>query len=189
MRQIIAKAALLLMLPALATAQNTDHRPRGLAYVFVGAGTHQMGLTAGFGGEGYVYRGLGMGLEVGTAGVGTAANGNPNWIGLGAADASYHFFPKKLLGRAAPFVAGGYTNLFGQDVFLQYPGPRSPGNFVHGFNIGGGIDLFASKHAGWRALRRSLQRPRRPHPLGIIPQPCSVQFRCLPHRVDVQVGP
>ena len=150
MRRIIAKAALLLMLPALATAQNTDHRSRGLAYVFVGAGTHQMGLTAGFGGEGYVYRGLGMGLEVGTAGVGTAANGNPNWIGLGSADASYHFFPKKLPGRAAPFVAGGYTNFFGQDVFLQYPGPRSPGNFVHGFNVGGGVDLFASKHAGVR---------------------------------------
>src|SRR6266699_3377090 len=123
MRQIIAKAALLLMLPALATAQNTDHRSRGLAYVFVGAGTHQMGLTTGFGGEGYIYKGLAMGLEVGTAGVGTSANGNPNWIGLGSADASYHFFPKKIQGNAALFVAGGYTNFFGQDVFVQYPGP------------------------------------------------------------------
>ena len=99
MRQIIARAALLLMLPALATAQNTDHRPRGLAYVFVGAGTHQMGLTAGFAGEGYVYRGLGMGLEVGTAGVGTAANGNPNMIGVGSTDASYHFFSQEAPGQ------------------------------------------------------------------------------------------
>src|SRR2546429_1294595 len=126
MRRIIAKAALLLMLPALATAQNTDHRSRGLAYVFVGAGTHQMGLTAGFGGEGYVYRGLGMGLEVGTAGVGTAAHGNPNWIGLGSADASYHFFPKKLPGRAAPLWRAGPPNTSPATGFFRTPGPPLP---------------------------------------------------------------
>ena len=150
MKTLIATTAMLLMAPALSSAQDGDHQSRGLGYVFVGAGTHTMGLTTGFGVEGYVYKGLGMGVEVGTAGLGASANGNPNWIGLGSADASYHFFPKKIQGNAAPFVAGGYTNFFGQDVFLQYPGPRSPGNFVHGFNIGGGVDLFASKHTGVR---------------------------------------
>ena len=123
MRRIIAKAALLLMLPALATAQNTDHRSRGLAYVFVGAGTHQMGLTAGFGGEGYVYKGLAMGLEVGTAGVGTSTNGNPNWIGLGSADASYHFFPKKLPGRAAPLWRAVTQISSGKTSFCSTRGP------------------------------------------------------------------
>ena len=97
MKTLIATTAMLLMAPpAFSSAQDGDHQSRGLGYVFVGAGTHTMGLTTGFGVEGYVYKGLGMGVEVGTAGLGASANGNPNWIGLGSADASYHFFPKKI---------------------------------------------------------------------------------------------
>jgi len=181
-KTLIATTAMLLMAPpAFSSAQDGDHQSRGLGYVFVGAGTHTMGLTTGFGVEGYVYKGLGMGVEVGTAGLGASANGNPNWIGLGSADASYHFFPKKIGGRrlhkflrarrlsavpGAP-VAGKFC------PWLQHRGRRRP----------------LRVEAYWRALRRSLQRPRRPHPLGIIPQSCSVQFRCLPHRFDVQVGP
>ncbi len=150
MRKLILKAALLLAVPALVSAQDTDRQPRGQGYVFAGAGTHQMGPTAGFGVEGYVYKGLGVGAELEATGIGTTTNFNSNIIGVGSADLSYHFFPKKIQGNVAPFAAGGYTNFFGQDVFLQYPGPRSPGNFTHGFNLGGGVDLFATKHAGVR---------------------------------------
>jgi len=149
MKHLIGKAAALgLMVPVLVSAQSTDHQSRGVGYVFVGAGTHNMGLTTGFGGEGYVYKGLGVGAEVGAAGVGASANDNSNLIGVGSADLSYHFFPKK--SKTAPFVAGGYTVFFGQDVFLQYPGLRSPGNYTHGFNVGGGVDLLATKHVGVR---------------------------------------
>lgn len=156
MKKLIATAALLFVVPMFASAQNADHQPQGLGYVFFGAGSHKMGLTTGFGGEGYVSKGLGGGVEVGTAGLGRSTNGNSNWIGVGSADLSYHLFSKKIQGSAAPFVAGGYTIFFGQDVFLQYPGPPSSGpvpgrgNFTNGFNVGGGIDIFASKHAGVR---------------------------------------
>jgi opacity protein-like surface antigen len=149
-RQLFATAVLLIMVPALASAQDTDHPPRGQGYFFVGGATHQMGVTAGFGGEVYISRGLGAGLEVGTAGINTSTNGNPNWIGLGSADLSYHFFPKKIEGHAAPFLTGGYTNFFGQDVVPYGPGPESPDHFTTGYNVGGGVDFFATRHAGLR---------------------------------------
>jgi predicted small secreted protein len=144
MKKVITAVALLLMVPTLVSAQNTDHQSRGLGYVFVGPATNQMGMTAGFGGEGYAYKGLGVGVELGTAGFDKSANGNPNWIGVGSADLSYHFFPKKIRGRAAPFVTGGCTFFFGQDT------DTAGGNVTHGFNVGGGVDIFAAKHAGVR---------------------------------------
>jgi len=150
MKKVIATAVLLLLVPTLALAQDTVQQPGGQGYVFVGAGTHGMGLTAGFGGEYIDKSGLGVGLEVGSAGLGTSANGNQNIIGVGSADLSYHFLPKKIQGHAAPFVTGGYTIFFGQDVNIHYPDLWKAGNYTHGFNVGGGIDIFATKHAGVR---------------------------------------
>jgi hypothetical protein len=144
MKKLITAAALLLMVPTLALAQNTDHQSRGLGYLFVGSATNQMSMTAGFGGEGYVYKGLGIGVDLETAGWNKSNNGNPNWIGLGSADLSYHLFAKKAKGYAAPFVTGGYSLFFGQDT------DSGTGSIAHGLNVGGGIDLFASKHLGVR---------------------------------------
>lgn len=143
MKRLIAMVVLLLMVPASVLAQNTDQKSQGLGYVFIGGGTRQMGLNTGFGGEYVNKSGLGVGAELATAGWDTSANGNPNWIGLGSADFFYHFFPKRTQGYA-PFVSVGYSNFFGQDT--DTPG----GNFTNGFNVGGGIDLFASKHIGVR---------------------------------------
>ena len=144
MKELIATAALLFMVPTLALAQDADRHSQGLGYVFLGVGTRQMGLTGGFGGEYIDKSGLGVGAELATAGWETSANGNPNWIGLGSADLSYHFFPKKIRGHAAPFVTGGCTLFFGQDT------DTAGGNVTHGFNVGGGVDIFAAKHAGVR---------------------------------------
>lgn len=143
MKKLIPIVALLLMVPALVSAQNTDHQPRGLGYIFYGAATHQMGQTAGFGGEAYVYKGLGAGFEIATAGYNTSAYGNPNWIGVGSLDLSYHYFRKEVQGRAAPFVTVGYTDFFGQDTDVSE-------NQARGFNVGGGVDLLAAKHIGVR---------------------------------------
>jgi hypothetical protein len=150
MKALIALIALLLILPASLSAQSTDQKSQGLGYLFIGGGTHGMGETAGFGGEYLDKGGLGVGIEAGTGGWTKSDNGNPNWIGFGSFNCSYHFFSKKNRSHAVPFVEGGYTNFFGQDVFVQYPGPRSAGNFTNGYNLGGGIDLFASKHVGAR---------------------------------------
>jgi hypothetical protein len=148
---MIMVVALLFISPALAPAQDTQFiQAHGAGYVFVGTTTHQLGTTAGFGGERYVYRGLGVGAEVATSGWDTSANGNPNWIGIGSADLSYHFFSKKHTDRPAPFITGGYSAFFGQDVFVHYPGPRSSSNVQNGSNVGGGVDILLSKHAGLR---------------------------------------
>jgi opacity protein-like surface antigen len=143
MKEFMVILALLFVVPASVSAQNTDHQPRGLGYIFYGAATHQMGQTAGFGGEAYVYKGLGASLEIGTAGYTTSAYGNPNWIGVGSLDLSYHYFRKKLQGRPTPFVTGGYTDFFGQDTDVSE-------NQARGFNIGGGLDFFATRRLGVR---------------------------------------
>jgi len=113
-----------------------------------------MGAVAGFGGE-YIHRnGLGAGLEVGTAGFNTSTNGNPNWIGTGSADASYHFFANSIDGHAVPFVTGGYTSFFGQDTLVPSTAPgceyNCGGTHTNGYNLGGGVDIFATKHIGMR---------------------------------------
>lgn len=154
MKRLMAVAVLALIAPIMALAQNTDqqkadqqsadHPPRGLGYVFVGEGTHSMGLTTGFGGEAYVFKGLGLGAEIGAADMSSFVTG------VGSADLSYHFFPKKVHGRVSPFITGGYTAFFGHNTHT------GTGLFGHkplmteGFNIGGGVDLFASKHVGMR---------------------------------------
>jgi hypothetical protein len=147
MKTVIALIVSLFMGSAFAMAQDTDHPPRGLGYVFAGGGT-RLGLTTGFGGEGYIYKGLGLGAELGAAGVLADSN---KLTGVGSADASYHFFHRKIRGNASPFVAGGYTSFFGHNVDM---GGTSFGHhkplLTQGFNLGGGVDLFPKKHFGVR---------------------------------------
>lgn len=147
MKRIILATVLVVMSPAVMRAQASPRPPRGQTYLFIGGATHQMGATAGFGGEVYFFHGLGAGVEVATAGFNTSTLGNPNWIGLGSADASYHFFLHR--SHVAPFLAGGYTNFFGQDVRLL-SGVEPGRSFTNGYNIGGGVDLLATKHVGFR---------------------------------------
>jgi hypothetical protein len=143
MKTLIATVVFLLMVSASVSAQTTDQKSMALGYIFAGDGTHGMGLTSGFGGEYINKSGLGGSAEIAAAGFGTSANGNPNFIGVGSTDLTYHFFQKKAQSYV-PFVAGGYTLFFGQDT--DTPG----GNVTNGVNIGGGIDLFAPKVVGVR---------------------------------------
>jgi opacity protein-like surface antigen len=149
MKKLIANMAWLFLIPMLASAQKADHPPRWQGYGFVGAGTHGMTPTAGFGGEVYVTKGLGIGAEVGAAAL-TTQRVTAKTTGVGSADLSYHFFPKKIRGNGAPFVAGGYTVFFGHNT---HTGTGLWGHkplMTQGFNVGGGVDLFASKHVGVR---------------------------------------
>ena len=147
MRRISRGTLILGLLPCLAWAQSAERPPRGQGYGFVGAGTRAMTPVAGFGGEAYVFNGLGLGAELG----GAALTGDPNYkLGVGSANLSYHFFPKKMRDNAAPFVTGGYTMLFGHNT---HGGRGFFGHkplATHGFNVGGGVDIFASNHFGLR---------------------------------------
>ena len=145
MRALCA-VALLLVLPALVLGQDTDHRPRGLGYAFIGGGTHSMGLTTGLGGEYVDKSGLGLGAEVAVAGLTTTnKEGGSNMMGVGSADVSYHFLPKNIRSHASPFVAGGYTLFFGHNASLVGKDVTT-----NGFNVGGGVDFFGAKHLGVR---------------------------------------
>jgi|GEM_PF-1950058 len=147
MAKLIATVALLLMTPILVRAQDTDHPPRGLGYVYAGGATHSMSLTAGVGGEILSSTGLGADLEVGAAGLTTGGDANYNSYitGIGSADASYHYFSKNTERRISPFAAGGYTILFGHNAVLVGKDVKT-----NGYNVGGGVDVFATKRAGVR---------------------------------------
>jgi len=148
MKKLIAIAIILLMAPASLSAQrDIYHPPKALGYGFIGSETLLTDLAAGFGGEGYIFKGLGLGAEVG--GVGLTSDPNAE-LGVGSADVSYHFFNKKDRGSAAPFVTGGYTAFFGHNTHMGTGLWGHKPLMTSGFNVGGGIDLFASKHWGMR---------------------------------------
>ena len=147
MKKLIVVAALVfLTIPASTPAQETASPPRGQGYAFVCGATHSMGLTTGVGGELYSSTGLGAGLELGAAGLTTKGDAyyGSYLTGVGSADVSYHHF-SKAGNRISPFVAGGYTILFGHNAGLRGKDVKT-----NGYNVGAGADLFASRHAGLR---------------------------------------
>jgi hypothetical protein len=143
MKQLIATAVLLLMTPALAAAQNAEKQSQGEGYVFIAPILSnkqfrgRSGVNTGFGGEVFVYKGLGAGVEAGYA----APDFSFGRIGMGVAsfNASYHFFSKKNQKRIEPFVVGGYSFYYGERSTIQ-----------NGFNLGGGVNWWLAKHAALR---------------------------------------
>jgi opacity protein-like surface antigen len=164
MQKLILAAVSLLAVPMLGLAQSADKQSQIEGYVFIAPivsntrfifnpayyGTvftsgqlpadyifHERGgVNLGFGGEANVYKGMGVGVELGYA--------NTAWsldrytaVGLGSTDLSYHFRPKKNHKRVDPFVTGGYSLYFGHGE-------------TSGFNLGGGVNLWAAKHAALR---------------------------------------
>ncbi len=145
MKKLSMTAALLLLMPALASAQNAQHPYRGQGYAFFGLGTgtkYQLPLPLfehiGFGGEGFLYKGLGFGAEAGYAhwGWGDAQA----WIG--SVDPSYHFRRHAARGGVDPFVLGGFT--------LFAPTSKGGGRGMPGGNFGGGVNLWLKEHAALR---------------------------------------
>jgi hypothetical protein len=144
MKRLVATAALLLMAPALASAQDADHRYRGQGYVFFGWGTgtpsyfRPLILHVGGGGEGFLYKGLGFGAEAGYASQGRAY---PN-AAIASGDFSYHFRRHARPGRVDPFVLGG----------ASFVGPthKEGGRGSPAGNFGGGASLWIAEHAALR---------------------------------------
>ena len=145
MKTLIAKTALLLMVPALASAQNADHPYRGQGYFFFGWGTgtpsffqHPLIVHGGGGGEGFLYKGLGFGAEAGYASWGGYYA--KAWTASG--DFSYHFRRHARPGGVDPFVLGG----------ISFVGPTmvGGGRGSPAGNFGGGANLWLAKHAALR---------------------------------------
>jgi hypothetical protein len=120
---------LVILLPFAVAAQSKERRGQG--YFFVAPTTTtagDFGLHIGGGGEGLVYKGLGVGGEIGYF---------VDDAGILSSNVSYHFTKASKSGKFAPFVTGGYTLLVGSDA-------------LHAVNVGGGVNWWFKDHLGLR---------------------------------------
>ena len=135
MRKLFFVILLIVLLPFASAAQSEERRGQG--YFFVAPTTTTeggFGLHIGGGGEGLVYRGLGVGGEIGYLG---AAQELSQGIGVLSPNVSYNFMKASKSGKFAPFVTGGYSLLIGSDA-------------VHAFNVGGGVNWWFKDRLGLR---------------------------------------
>lgn len=91
-------------------------------------------LHFGVGGEGLVYKGLGVGGEIGYL---HPARGFREGFGIASANGSYHFREASASGKLVPFVTGGYSLFFRSGT-------------ANAVNFGGGINYWANEHLGVR---------------------------------------
>jgi opacity protein-like surface antigen len=136
MRKIIVGVILLMAAQGVALAQGSTDR-KGWGYAFGGVGgASGSGSTAFFsaggGGEGLVFKGLGLGAEIGYV----APFRDPgNGIGIVSPNISYHFSRESKL---VPFVTGGYSLAF-----------RNSANSSGG-NFGGGVQYWMKDRVALR---------------------------------------
>jgi len=128
---------LLLVAPVSAQAQSAGGEIRGQGYVFiapiVASSTYippAAGFNTGFGGDILFMPGAGVGAELGLA-----RSQNVN-MGVGSINFSYRFLRKR--SRVELFVSGGPSIYFGQRSMQT------------GFNLGGGVNLWAARHVAFR---------------------------------------
>ena len=155
-RRRIGTVALLLIMPTFALAQDAEPHYRGQGYGFIGLGTGTgyacyVPVTnarpsclpffqqVGFGGEGFLYKGLGVGAEAAYVSWGSADYWKA-WIG--SADFSYHFGRHAKPRGFDPFVLGGFSVV----------GPTHAGNGrgAPAGNFGGGANFWLTRHAALR---------------------------------------
>jgi hypothetical protein len=145
MKKLMATAALLLLVPMLASAQNADESyAEGyffVAPILAGPGSaveHRGGVSTGFGGNVVAYKGLGFGSEV----VYAHGNGNSS-VGTASLDFTYHFLSKPNHSKPnqrnlEPFASVGQSFYFGH---------RGSAN---GYNLGGGVNYWVTKRVALR---------------------------------------
>jgi hypothetical protein len=135
MSKLIFVILLAVLLPFAAAAQSKEHLGQGYVFVAPTSTTEGgFGLHIGGGGEGLVYKGLGVGGEIGYLG---SPDGLRDGIGVLSTDVSYHFTKATKSRKFAPFVTGGYSMLF-------------RGSALNSVNIGGGANWWFKDRIGLR---------------------------------------
>jgi len=134
MRVLVSIAAVFFTISFYANAQTPD-RSRGQGYAFFAPGVSNISynnavIHIGAGGEGFIYKGLGIGAELGGV-------GKDYVIGLGSVNLSYHLFPRTTDRKLEPFVTAGYSVFFRAGTY-------------HGYNAGGGINVWLKKDLALR---------------------------------------
>jgi hypothetical protein len=113
--------------PSGSTGPSSARMHRAQGYIFAAPGAYVgysdsvATLHVGGGGEALVYRGLGVGAEIGAIGALEESGGG---LGLFSVNGSYHFGQK---GKIVPFLTGGYSVVGGN-------GTRNLANFGIGVN-------------------------------------------------------
>jgi len=135
MRKLVFVILLAVLSPFAAAAQSKEHWGQGYAFVAPG-GTTEGGSTLQFGagGEALVYKGLGVGGEIGYLGFTRELS---QGFGVLSPNVSYHFLNASKSGKFAPFVTGGYSLLFRDGTALAV-------------NVGGGMNYWFKDRLGLR---------------------------------------
>lgn len=169
MKRITAVALLVMAAPVLLLAQQPQHESPGQAYVFLGLGWGEMGIyngppipppfppgplpsahpvivRLGGGGELFLYKGLGAGIDAGYASWSSVAN-EKLWIGTG--DLSYQFRRNASRDKIAPFVLAGFGGFF----------PANEGRGAAVGDFGAGANIWFWRRAALRLGVRSYINP------------------------------
>lgn len=141
MKTLISTTLLLLALSLSALAQ-TPNRSSGQGYLFVAPGmadgisrvSSGGSLHIGGGAEAFVYKGLGVGAEIGAV---RPFSEFSYVFGLGSVNLSYHFLPSDTESKLEPFVSVGYTIFFRAGV-------------THGGHAGFGVNRWLNKNVALR---------------------------------------
>jgi len=136
MRKLFVIIMLMTAIPAAAFGQSQSER-RGWGYAFAGVGGASGSgsgtfFTVGGGGERLLYRGFGIGGEIGYL---SSTDRLSDGIGIGSVDLAYHFNHN---GKVAPFVTGGASVAFRSNAAAG------------GGNFGGGVQYWPKEHVGLR---------------------------------------
>ena len=139
-RSLIVSVITLAVSPLVATAQVQEQR-RGWGYVFLGAGGSTGDGSAftfsyGGGGDGLIYKGFGLGAEIGSA---HAVGEFGSTVGILSANFSYNFGGRDGSKKVVPFVTGGPSLKFADDD-----------DSGAGINLGGGVHYWAGERVGLR---------------------------------------
>jgi hypothetical protein len=155
MRKLIWITLLMTLLPGLALAQTTgERRIHGYLFAAPGANTEGSPVTLHIGGgiDGRVYRGVGVGGEIGFLGPASSLRDS---FGIFSVNTSYHFLTGAKSGKLAPFVSGGYSLFFRDGT-------------ANAVNFGGGVNYWFKDRVGLRVEFRDHVAPEYPdHFLGV----------------------
>jgi hypothetical protein len=140
MKKLVITLAILMTFPFLVTAETENQHYRGQGYVITGLGTATGGYSHPFivhfagGGEGFLYKGLGIGGEAGIANYADTYSSTRSNAVVASGDFSYHFGRRKARGVDAFLLAG--------PSFIGPAQGRGRGSVAA--NFGGGTNLWLS---------------------------------------------
>jgi hypothetical protein len=134
LKKLVIGVLLAVVLPSTVAAQNKDYLAQG--YVFIGPTTFtersRAALHLGAGAEALVYKGLGVGGEIGYL---SDAQDLGQGMGVFSLNGSYNFQRSR---RVSPFLTGGPTLALGSDVAGVV------------MNLGGGLHWWFKERIGLR---------------------------------------